>query len=333
MKKVKPEPPIESLTGLSRQYLDHLEARHYSPATIENYRTRLRVFTEWCEAGGITRAADVSLETLEKYTQHLFQRTLVATTRNDILQILRSFFRFLHRRQKILINPTEKLVIVPPKKVERLPITHEQVERLFGAIDVTLPEGLRNRAALELIYSTGMRVSELVGLELYDIDAARRTVLIRHGKGRKQRVVPVGERALQWIDWYLRNARDSLLGATSSTRLFVQLGGGELRRKELSKHVAELAIAAGLRRSFGVHVLRHTAATEMLMRGADTRVLQELLGHSSLASTQRYTHLVVGHLQAVHSATHPAERLDAMPTALNTPAPTQRPIRPKKRRS
>ena len=175
--------------------------------------------------------------------------------------------------------------------------------------DVSLPEGLRDRAMLELLYSTGLRRAELAGLLLFDVDATRGTVFVREGKGRKDRVVPVGERALAWTLKYLEEARPKLAGARDEGVLFLGDAGEGLHVDYLTQRVRQYVVAAGLEKPGACHLFRHSMATAMLEGGADVRFVQEMLGHVSLETTQLYTRVTVEKLKAVHAATHPASRL------------------------
>ncbi len=298
----------ESLVALISLYLEGLALRAYSPRTIDNYKSKLERFASWCSDDGLTRAADVQLATFDRYAQHLTRRGHGPSSRKDVLGVLRGFFGWLHRERLILHNPADGLVLRPIRRRLRAPLTHAQVEQLAESIDLTCADGLRDRAVIEVLYSTAMRVSELCALEIYDLDEQRGFILIRCGKGRKDRWVPIGDRALLWVSRYLGQARPELLGAGSTSRLFLRADAHPLARRNVSLRLSQQAIAAGLKQRVSAHALRHSAATEMLLHGASTRVIQELLGHASLASTQRYTHLTASHLQDVHAATHPAER-------------------------
>jgi integrase/recombinase XerD len=327
-RRQKTEAP-QTLPALIPIYLENLAVRRYSPGTVNLYRKRLLDFAEWTLARGLSRASEVELDTLELYGVELHKLGFAASTRHDTLCVLSVFFKWLYRKRHILHDPSDGLDLKPAKSLERQPITHDEVERLAGAIDLMTPLGLRDRAIVEVLYSTAMRVSELCGLELYDIDASRGLVVIRKGKGRKQRVVPIGERALLWVDRYLRFARSPLTGERISQMLFVGRNAEPLERRRIAARIHRYGIKALVEKSASPHVLRHTTATEMLARGADTRVLQELLGHSSLASTQRYTHLAIEELRAVHAQTHPAESSQAA----GFPDPEEkRPLRADRRR-
>ena len=186
-------------------------------------------------------------------------------------------------------------------------LTLDEVETLLGTVDLTTPSGLRDRAILETLYSTGMRRSELIALNLDDIDFERGLVIIRQGKGRKDRVVPIGKRALQWIEKYLADGRPALLDQATDA-FFPTTRGNRFHPVNLSSLVRSYLDAAGIQRRGSCHMLRHTTATLMLEGGADLRSIQTLLGHESLNTTQIYTHITIQRLREVHEKTHPGFR-------------------------
>jgi integrase/recombinase XerD len=234
-----------------------------------------------------------------------------------------------------------------PKEEKRLPSSYlsiVEVERLINRTDVTTQLGIRDRAILEVLYSTAMRRSELLKLTHYDIDRPRRLLVIRQGKGHKDRIVPIGLRAIEWLEKYLRDVRPWLEAGNGSkrrrkqlpaatTRLILSNTGGAMRPEVLSALVREYIEAAGINKPGSCHILRHTAATLMLENGADLRSLQTLLGHESLNTTQIYTHITLERLRQVHDATHPAKpdvkpdaKLDVKPDAkLDVPPKADKP--------
>ncbi len=182
------------------------------------------------------------------------------------------------------------------------------MEIVLAVPDVGRPGGLRTRAVLELLYSTGLRREELINLALDDLDRGRGVLTVREGKGRRDRVVPIGSRALAWVDRYIREARPAVGCGADRQILFLSGRGRRLRGNRLSEVVARVLAKAGFAGRGSCHFLRHTMATLLLENGADVRVIQELLGHEHLGTTALYTHVAVGHLKRIHAATHPAER-------------------------
>jgi integrase/recombinase XerD len=204
----------------------------------------------------------------------------------------------------------------------RLPkyvLTAEEAEQIIQQPNVNDPEGLRDRAILETFYSTGMRRMELAHLKIYDVDSDRTTLTIRQGKGRKDRVIPIGERALAWIDKYLRESRPQLLtsGGEDGT-VFLTHMGEPFDRRQLTALVRGYLIESKVGKMGGCHLFRHTVATLMLENGADIRVIQEMLGHAKLTTTELYTHVSINLLRQVYSATHPAAHLKRPETSATT---------------
>jgi integrase/recombinase XerD len=214
----------------------------------------------------------------------------------------------------IELNPALEMVF--PKEEKRLPrhaLSLEEVEAVLAQPDVTRPCGLRMRAILELLYSSGLRRMEVLRLEQSDIDRQRRVILVRLGKGKKDRFVPLGERALFWLDKYLEEARPRLSDDPQQLLLFVSTAGNPLHPNYISSLVRRLMNQAGITKKGSCHLFRHTAASLMLDAGADIRHLQAILGHDSLCTTQIYTHVSIGKLCEVHARTHPARLFRTSP--------------------
>ncbi len=222
-------------------------------------------------------------------------------------------------RKLLPFNPAVNIEL--PKEEKRLPasyLTHDEAELLINQADVTTKLGIRDRAIMEVLYSTAIRRNELLTLTAFDIDRTRRLVVIRQGKGHKDRVVPIGIRAMEWLDKYLVDVRPWLAAgngrqrgrkrqAKPTDRLILSNTGGAMHPTNLSLLVRSYIEAAGIKKPGSCHMLRHTAATLMLENGADLRSLQTLLGHESLNTTQIYTHITIERLRQVHDATHPAK--------------------------
>jgi integrase/recombinase XerD len=308
-----PRTPMDDLIG---EYLAWIRERHYSPATVTQAFRHLRWFSEWAKERGIERPTEVTLAILELYQSHLYAwrksdgQPLSIASQADRLQAVRSFFRWLVRQRYLSANPAADLLLPRlPKQIES-PLTLEEVELVLAQPNVADPLGLRNRAMLELAYSSGLRRAEIVRLLLSDVDFFRGTVFVRQGKGKKDRLVPVGERALLWIEKYLREARPKLVASLDGGELFLSEYGEAIGPTQLT-YVASRCLkqAIGERRG-ACHLLRHTMATQMLEGGADIRYIQEMLGHESLKTTEIYTHVSIGKLKKVHAATHPAALLE-----------------------
>jgi integrase/recombinase XerD len=225
---------------------------------------------------------------------------------------LKHFFRWLARQNVIVHNPASELEL--PRAEKKLPyevLTLSQVEKLLAVPDVRDPLGVRDRALLELFYSTGIRRTELCRLDLPDLNPERRTLHVRQGKGKKDRIVPVGARALHWLERYLQEVRPRLCLDTHTQALFLTGYGGAFNPDVVSRMVSRWLKQAGVPRKGGCHTLRHACATHMLECGADIRFIQQLLGHANLDTTAIYTEVSIKQLQEVHARCHPAAKLPA----------------------
>jgi integrase/recombinase XerD len=222
---------------------------------------------------------------------------------------LRGFFRWLTRSAEIPANPAADLEL--PRKIKRLPrtvLTAEEAERVMAGVELDTPVGLRDRAMLEVLYATGIRRHEIARLDVSDIEAERGVMLIREGKGGKDRLLPLGERALYWVGQYLERGRPQLAWNAEDPTLFLGAQGQPLSPLWLSTRMAQRVDAAELGKRGGCHLWRHTMATLMLEGGADLRFIQAMLGHAELSTTQIYTQVAIRQLQAVHALTHPGAR-------------------------
>ncbi len=260
---------------------------------------------------------EVTRGQVERYQRWLYHhrrpngRPLAVSTQASRLSYLRSFCKWLAKERYTLYNPASEIVM--PRELVRLPVegfSVAEVEQVLSSVDVSTPLGLRDRAILEMLYSTGMRRSELAAVDLYDLNTEQGVVTIRAGKGGKDRVVPVGERALTWVRRYQEDVRPQLVLHADEWSLFISADGVRFNPDGLGNRVARILEDSGVRKRFGAcHLFRHTMATQMLEGGADIRFIQEMLGHSKLETTQIYTRVSVEKLKAVHTATHPGARL------------------------
>jgi integrase/recombinase XerD len=238
------------------------------------------------------------------------------------MQKVRTFFRYLARENVIDANPASDLEL--PRVERRLPravLTEREVEKVMALPDLTDPLGVRDRAMMEVLYSMGLRRSELTALSLFDVDAERGTVTVRLGKGRKDRVVPIGERALSWLARYLDEVRPLLVVPPDDSFLFVDERGQPIEPNHLAHRMKRYVSAAKLGKTGACHIFRHTMATLMLEGGADVRLIQEILGHAELSTTQIYTRISIRHLKAVHDASHPGAKLQARLKLEPAPSP------------
>lgn len=304
------------------EFIDWMGAMHYSVHSIKNRRIELGYFITWCEERSVSRPDEVTRSLLERYRQHIFHyrrrdngTPLSFQTQNKRLISVRKFFQWLARQYHLLFNPASELEL--PRKEQRLPrhvLNVAEVQQVINAIDIDEPSGLgvRDRAMLEALYSTGMRRGELVQLRIDDLDLREGTVFIRLGKGKKDRMVPIGERACAWIEKYLYAIRPRYLDAEDQGVLFLAKHGGPMDGKQLSGIVKRAIERATLERfkdthpNAACHLLRHACATHMLENGADIRYIQALLGHADLSTTEVYTRVSILKLKEVHAQTHPA---------------------------
>jgi integrase/recombinase XerD len=286
------------------QFYQHLGVeRGLASLTVAAYARDLLDFWEYLESRGRTQWGAVALSDLQDYFAALEARGLSARSRARRLSALRQFFRFLQREEKVETNPVE--LLDSPRLPQRLPqvMGEAEVAALLAAPDPSTPTGMRDLALLEVLYATGLRVSELVGLTLKQVDL-RRGVVRPLGKGSKERVVPMVAPAVEKVQLYLDQARPRLLKGRESPYVFINHRGGKLSRQGFWKLLKQYALKAGVK-TLSPHTLRHSFATHLLSRGANLRVLQMLLGHADLATTQIYTHLDAARLKQVHKKAHP----------------------------
>jgi integrase/recombinase XerD len=289
---------------LLEQFYHHLSAeRGLAPLTLESYAHDLQDFREYLRSLGREAWEEANLEDFQKYLAHLQSRGLSARSRARRLSALRQFFRFLQREEHLPANPVE--LLDSPRLPLKLPqvLNEQEVAALLAAVDPSTPQGQRDAALLEVLYATGLRVSELVGLTLKQVDL-RRGVVRPLGKGHKERLVPMVPQAVEKLKLYLKEGRPQLLKGKNSPYVFVNQRGGGLTRMGFWKILQRHARLAGLGR-LSPHTLRHSFATHLLGRGANLRVLQLLLGHADLATTQIYTHLDAERLKSAHKKAHP----------------------------
>ncbi len=286
------------------KFLEAMKGRNASEHTVRAYRKELTRFAEYL--GPELRWKDVDHVMVRGFLSHLHGLNLSKVSVARALAAVRSLYKWLAREGMVEKNPA-KLVATPrlPKKLPRVPTAEEINDVLNSKMPdkASFPE--RDRAILELLYGCGLRNSELVGIELDDIEEANGVILV-HGKGKKQRYVPLDGAAAEALQAY-RKARQSLLNESgvNTRRLFINRRGGPLTTRSVARIVKEIAVAKGLPSDVHPHTLRHAFGTHMLSEGADLRSIQELLGHERLSTTQKYTQLSIGHVMEVYDRTHP----------------------------
>jgi integrase/recombinase XerD len=298
---------------LVAEFSDSMLTRNYALHTAELHELYLSQLATWLEERGVARPQDVTRPMLQRWQRHLYHhrsttgRPLSFMAQYQRLSSARLFFRFLARQNHILYNPASDLDL--PKLERRLPrwvLTHQEAERVLAQPQLSDPLGVRDRAILETFYATGIRRFELAGLSVYDLDAERGTLLVRQGKGKKDRLVPIGERAVGWIERYLAEVRPLFAVEPDAGVLFLGAGGEDIGLHRLSELVREYVDSADVGKRGSCHLFRHSMATLMLEGGADIRFIQQMLGHARIASTELYTKVSIRQLQRVYAATHPA---------------------------
>ena len=288
-------------------FLTHVRVeRGLSANTVTAYRRDLVKFDDFAKKRKLTLES-VSRDNLVEFLASLYRQKLESRTVARHLVTLRNFFRFAQLQELIATDPS--LNLESPKIRRSLPgyLRLEEIERLLAQPDDKTPLGLRDHAMLDVLYSTGLRVSELISLRVMDLDTAVGCIRCI-GKGDKERIVPIGKKALALVERYLRDARPKLIGKGKqalATTLFINRRGAPLSRVGVWKILSAYGRKAGLRSSLTPHMLRHSFATHLLERGADLRSVQLMLGHSDISTTQIYTHVVEERLKQIYKAHHP----------------------------
>lgn len=316
----KKKPPVGDLSdpngfaAFRARFLENLGVKNYSDRTIEHRQRDINYFMLWCEERGLTRPNEITKQIIERYQRYLYHyrkengEPLTFQSQHSRLGSLRAFFKYLSKQNFILYNPAADIEL--PKIEKRLPkhvLTSEEVECILSQPDINTAHGIRDRAIMEVFYSTGIRRMELINLRLYDLDRERGTLMVRLGKGAKDRMVPIGERAIQWCDKYLMESRPELLINNAVDTFFITHLGEPFTPARMTQIVRRYVTQAEIGKSGSCHLFRHTMATVMLENGADIRYIQEMLGHVKIDTTQIYTQVSIRRLKEVHDLTHPAK--------------------------
>jgi integrase/recombinase XerD len=295
------------------QFLGWMRERNYSDNTTDNRETYLRYFILWCDERGLTRPQEITRPILERYQRYMFlyrkKDGQPLSTRSQATRVtpIRAWFKWMTKTNRILYNPAADLDL--PRMEKRLPkhiLTANEADSIMNVPNIKTAIGLRDRAMLETLYSTGIRRMEVMGLNQYDIDYERGTLMVRQGKGKKDRMIPIGERALAWIQKYRDEARPQFALAADDGTLFLTQTGDAFTPNRLTQLVRDTIDAAKINKRGSCHLFRHTMATLMLENGADIRFIQAMLGHSELKTTQIYTQVSIVKLKEIHTLTHPA---------------------------
>ncbi len=311
-----PSDDPHSLTAHIGRHLAWLEGRRYSTPGLWTRRADLVEFCTWCEAREVTQPSHLNRTVIDLYQRHIAHRPkkggslLSVSTQSKKLLTVAKYCKWLARERLVAYDPAAELEM--PRRAIRLPkavLTAEEAERVLAVPDASSVLGLRDRTILEVLYATGIRRAELLNLDLEHLELNRGVIAIRHGKGDKDRYVPLGERTEAWIRKYLAESRPKLVVHADERAVFLSAPGNRIAEHYLTELVAKAIEDSGIDKRGGCHLFRHTAATLMLEGGADIRLIQQLLGHADLKTTQVYTRVSLHHLKAVHAATHPGARL------------------------
>lgn len=296
---------VIELQRILNDYLHYLKAeRGLSENTVSSYGLDLQQFINYLSEHKITDLNDVDKQVIVDYLDYLMNKGKANASIIRCVTSLRKFFQSMKQDEKIQDDPM--ISIETPKGEKHLPevLSIEEVEMLLNAPDTSQTLGIRNRAILELMYATGLRVSEVVNLKLEDLhlDVG---IIQTMGKGRKERIVPIGDEAIVWINNYLNDARPELCKNKRSPFLFVNFHGERLTRQGIWKNLKNEVKKAGISKNVTPHTLRHSFSTHILENGADLRIVQELLGHSDISTTQIYTHISKKRLSKIYDESHP----------------------------
>jgi len=312
-RKRKPEAaPQTPLETLMQEHLNSLRVRGYSEHTVKNRLVHIGFFIQWAYEHGLQEPTEITRPVLERYQRYLFfyrkknGEPLTFRSQHARLVPLRVWFKWMTRQNHILHNPASEIDL--PRLGRTLPkniLSVAEIEQVMLQPNLAGPLGLRDRAILEVIYATGMRRLEIVNLKLFDLQLDRGLIVVRQGKGKKDRYVPIGERAIGWLQKYIREARPQLAIEPDDLTAFLTAEGEPFSRDHLTWTVRVHIVAAKTGKVGACHLLRHCMATHMHENGADIRFIQQILGHEDIKTTQIYTHVALRALQQVYAATHP----------------------------
>lgn len=303
-----------ALTHYQNAFHEWTAITGYSPRTIAAQRHALERFIGWADERGLARPQDITRPILERYQRHVYHyrkhngAPLSVAAQLGLILPLQAWFKWLTKQNHILYNPAADLDLpVRPKALPKGLLSIAQVETVLNTCDAATASGIKLRAMIETLYSCGIRRMELAGLKLFDVDVARGTLMVRMGKGAKDRLLPLGERACAWVDKYLKEVRPDLVTGHDGYTLFLDDDGRAFEPGRLGELVKKQLTTAGINHPGSCHLFRVACATHMLENGADIRFIQSLLGHAKLDTTQIYTLVSLAKLKEVHAATHPAK--------------------------
>lgn len=313
---------------LLKKWGEWIEAQGFASGSVKDHRQKLQGFLEFLDGkdsgrsqGSASLVLEADKKTLSAYQSHLFEliskktgKKLSCNSQINRLTVLKNFYRFLHQTGRIARNPAE-IIVLPrhPKLIPPVLLKSREMKKLLETPDLGNPLGFRDRTIMEVFFATGMRLTELTSSAVEDLNFDESLIHIKHGKGQKQRLVPMGEAAKNWLAEYLQNVRPILAKDSGTQAVFLNRFARRIDKNGWQKKLTGYVKAAGIRKSFTTHCFRHQLATSMLERGADTRHIQEILGHETLKTTQRYLHVVKAELKRIHAKSHPRESAPVAP--------------------
>lgn len=321
----------QTLRGLVAPFVEYMRVRGFSEFTIHRRFHNLKLFFEWCDMRSITDPREMTRPMLERYQRYLFhyrsadEKPLSPRSQHVYTSSVRAYFRFLARKNFILNNPAADLEM--PRHGKQIPrniLTVAEVEQIMSVPNINNHMGLRDRAMLETLYATGIRRFELIKLTIFDLEINHKTLMVKEGKCRMDRLIPISDRALAWIQKYLRETRPKFVMEPDDGTLFLRNSGGQLTPSCLGHIVTKHIANSGINKKGSCHTFRHTMATLMLDGGADVRFIQRMLGHARLETTSIYTHVSIQKLQEVYLATHPGALLK--PRQKRKKKPKEKPV-------
>ena len=320
----------QGMYQMVQQYLNFMDVKNYSKATKESREFYLYTFLEWSGQRQLLRPSEITKPILERFQRYLYHYRkkngdpLTFRSQYNRLVAIRAWFKWLAKENHILYNPASEIEL--PKLEKRLPkavLSEGEAENVLNQPDIDEAMGLRDRAILEVLYSTGIRRLEVINLLVQDVDQERGTLFVRQGKGKADRMIPIGERALLWIDKYLDECRPELACGRDEGRLFLSRYGEAISPNGLTALVRNYIDKANIGKRGSCHLFRHTMATLMLENGADIRFIQAMLGHVKLDTTQIYTQVSIKKLKEIHTLTHPAKAKRTKVINLDEPEATE----------
>jgi len=301
------------MTIYLKRFSEWAASMNYSPETLKKRDVSIRRFIVWCDERGLSKPQDVTRQVLERYRQHLFHyrkpsgAPLSFTTQHSMLAPLKAFFKWLSKDNHIFFNPASEFDLPKiPKRLPKYVLTKEEINDMLNQTKIYGDLGIRDGAIIDTFYSTGARRMELVNLEIHDVDFERGTVVISEGKWKKDRTIPIGDRALAWMRKYMEEVRPQLVQGEDNGHIFLTEEGKSFAKNRMVDLINKYKDAVGIDKPGACHLFRNAMATHMLDNGADIRYIQEILGHASLSSTQIYTQVSIKKLKEIHTATHPA---------------------------